>query len=272
MKHRFVVGWSEMSREKKRGTVTNQRGIPPESFEDHVTINHEEVFDDDCIPVEEAEQVGKFSTLDEACEQTGFDIPWELWEQSHLGESVTNRSPYVHRLRLIFPERTLSFYWWMPRKTDSSLMPDCFSVDPSDDIHSPWRFGKAHGTLFMDEGNQKHQVFAVSQVNTIEEAKQLQESVKDSSSSDVTSGQEETDLLSIEEAAVYAKVSEKTIRNWLATDDGATAMLPGAVKNGRMIRIPKSDLVTWRKKRKQTRNAKSKLTGTNEQKPSRKKS
>ena len=64
-------------------------------------------------------------------------------------------------------------------------------------------------------------------------------------------------LLSIRQAGEYARVSERTIRAWLMRmDANGTLMLPGVVKVGRMIRIPRTDLDKWRKPTKDTRKPK----------------
>jgi excisionase family DNA binding protein len=61
------------------------------------------------------------------------------------------------------------------------------------------------------------------------------------------------DMLTIQEAAEYANVSERTIRDWLERNDGDKPMLPGAIKTGRLRRIPRADLDPWRKAKKDTR-------------------
>lgn len=67
------------------------------------------------------------------------------------------------------------------------------------------------------------------------------------------------DVMTIQEAAKYARVSERTIRNWLkACDDGGKPMLPGHTRYGNRIRIPKADLTPYRKKQRQTRTPKKK--------------
>jgi hypothetical protein len=56
-------------------------------------------------------------------------------------------------------------------------LPDCFSVDAPDiGAHSPpWIEGsaRARGMLYLDGGNEKHSVFAISRENTVEEAAEL---------------------------------------------------------------------------------------------------
>ncbi|MDO9540997.1 MAG: helix-turn-helix domain-containing protein [Kiritimatiellia bacterium] len=61
-------------------------------------------------------------------------------------------------------------------------------------------------------------------------------------------------MLTIKEAAAYAKVDERTIRDWLQRNEGTTPMLPGVVKSGRLYRIPQRALDTWRKPYKAKRN------------------
>jgi len=60
-------------------------------------------------------------------------------------------------------------------------------------------------------------------------------------------------LLTIRQAAEYARVDEKTIRAWLVSRDGDKPMLPNAIKAGRKVRIPRTDLDPWRKAAKATR-------------------
>jgi len=176
MKHRFLVGWDEPTREKAQVEVWTRDG-KRNTVEDYARRHRQEVFDGECIPREEIVRVEQASTYEEACEL--LDLPPELWEEGHLAEAVKNRSPYVHRLRLIYPGRTLAFYWWTPHKVESSPLPDCFSVNPPDiGAHSPpWIEGsaRARGTLYLDGGNEKHSVFAISRVNTVEEAAELGE-------------------------------------------------------------------------------------------------
>lgn len=62
------------------------------------------------------------------------------------------------------------------------------------------------------------------------------------------------DMLTIVEAAEYANVDERTIRTWLRSADlGGADMLPGAIKAGRKIRIPRASLDPWKKSEKRTR-------------------
>ena len=61
-------------------------------------------------------------------------------------------------------------------------------------------------------------------------------------------------MLTIVEAAEYANVDERTIRTWLRSADlGGADMLPGAIKAGRKIRIPRASLDPWKKSEKRTR-------------------
>lgn len=60
----------------------------------------------------------------------------------------------------------------------------------------------------------------------------------------------EKDMLTIGEAAKYAGVNEKTIRNWLsATQSNGAPMLPEVTKVGRRILIPRKSLDLWRKEK-----------------------
>ena len=62
------------------------------------------------------------------------------------------------------------------------------------------------------------------------------------------------DMLSLREAASYANVDERTIREWAKTVDRAgEPMLPNTFSSGRKIRIRRSDLDPWKKARKRTR-------------------
>lgn len=56
------------------------------------------------------------------------------------------------------------------------------------------------------------------------------------------------DLLSKDEAAIYAHVSPRTITTWLNSKkaDG-TPMLPNVIRTARRVKIPRSDLDQWRK-------------------------
>lgn len=54
-------------------------------------------------------------------------------------------------------------------------------------------------------------------------------------------------MMTVAAAAVYARVSEKTIRTWAKTTDGNGPMLPNAVGKGRLLRIHKRDLEPYRK-------------------------
>lgn len=61
------------------------------------------------------------------------------------------------------------------------------------------------------------------------------------------------DMLTIAEAAAYNNVTERTICTWRKSkDDHGNPMLPGAVKVGRKICIPRADLDKWRKPHKTT--------------------
>lgn len=66
-----------------------------------------------------------------------------------------------------------------------------------------------------------------------------------------------SDMLTIRKAAEYAKVDERTIRDWLKRGNGAQPMLPGAILQGRKIRIPRTALDPWRKDSKTTHTPKS---------------
>jgi len=63
----------------------------------------------------------------------------------------------------------------------------------------------------------------------------------------------EPDMLTIRQAAEYARVSERTIRDWLnrSGKDGKP-MLTGAIQSGHKIRIPRVALDPWRKPVKST--------------------
>jgi excisionase family DNA binding protein len=61
------------------------------------------------------------------------------------------------------------------------------------------------------------------------------------------------DMLTIRQAAEYARVDERTIRDWIDRRDGDKPMLPGAIKAGRKVSIPRTDLDPWRKAAKATR-------------------
>jgi len=180
MIHRFLVGWDEPTPDRHEVKTVTRKGIVSgktirEEVHYNATRPRQEIFDGECIPHEEIVPVEQASTYEEACEL--LDLPPELWEEGNLAEAVKNRSPYVHRVRLIYPGRTLAFYWWTPYKVESSPLPDCFSVDPPDiGAHSPpWIEGsaRARGMLYLDGGNEKHSVFAISRVNTIEEAAEI---------------------------------------------------------------------------------------------------
>jgi excisionase family DNA binding protein len=54
-------------------------------------------------------------------------------------------------------------------------------------------------------------------------------------------------LLTIKQAAEYARVDERTIRDWLKKQNVNKPMLPGAIVQGRKIRILRTDLDPWRK-------------------------
>lgn len=180
MKHRFLVGWDEPTPDKHEvKTVSRKSRLTGKTIREEAHYNasryRQEVFDGECLPREEIVRVEQSSTYEEACEL--LDLPLELWEEGHLAEAVKNRSPYVHRLRLIYPGRTLAFYWWTPYKAESSPLPDCFSVNPPDiGAHfPPWIEGscRARGMLYLDGGNEKHSVFAIARENTVEEAAEL---------------------------------------------------------------------------------------------------
>ena len=61
------------------------------------------------------------------------------------------------------------------------------------------------------------------------------------------------DMLTIRQAAEYARVDERTIRAWLKSGNGDKPMLPGVIGTGRMIRIPRAALGPWRKPVKGTK-------------------
>lgn len=73
-------------------------------------------------------------------------------------------------------------------------------------------------------------------------------------------------MLTIRQAAEYARVDERTIRDWLDRCDGDKRMLPGAIKVGRKVCIPQTDLNPWRKAAKATRTPKK----TSRKRPARK--
>jgi excisionase family DNA binding protein len=73
-------------------------------------------------------------------------------------------------------------------------------------------------------------------------------------------------MLTIRQAAEYARVDERTIRNWIDRHDGDKRMLPGAIKAGRKVSIPRTDLDPWRKAVKATRTPKK----TSRKRPARK--
>jgi excisionase family DNA binding protein len=64
------------------------------------------------------------------------------------------------------------------------------------------------------------------------------------------------DMLTIRQAAEYARVTERTIRNWIHRRNGEDNMLSGVIKSGRKISIPRTSLTPWRKPAKATRTPK----------------
>jgi hypothetical protein len=58
---------------------------------------------------------------------------------------------------------------------------------------------------------------------------------------------ENKSMLTIPEAADYAGVSTRTIRNWIKTETGTGPMLRGVIGTGRMTRIPAKSLDPYRK-------------------------
>ena len=74
------------------------------------------------------------------------------------------------------------------------------------------------------------------------------------------------DMLTIQQAAEYARVTERTIRNWISSRNGDEPMLSGTIKIGRKIRIPRGSLDTWCKPAKGTRTPKT----TSQTRPARK--
>ena len=56
------------------------------------------------------------------------------------------------------------------------------------------------------------------------------------------------DMLDISEAAIFANVCTKTIRNWLTQVDGDKPMIAGVTGKGRLTRIPKKALTPYIKK------------------------
>jgi len=80
--------------------------------------------------------------------------------------------------------------------------------------------------------------------------------------------QEPPDMMSIAEASIYARTTERTIRSWLKTKDGDKPMLAGVIWNGKIPRIPRTSLDPWRKPAKKEpikkpvkKNSKGKITG-----------
>lgn len=68
---------------------------------------------------------------------------------------------------------------------------------------------------------------------------------------------EECDMMSIQEAAKFCNVCDKTIRNWIKINNpDGTPYLQGVIGTGRTTRIPKTSLVPLRK-----------TTSTSEQEP-----
>jgi len=61
-------------------------------------------------------------------------------------------------------------------------------------------------------------------------------------------GEPVKDMLDISEAADYADVCTKTIRNWLTQFDGDKPMIAGVTGKGRLTRIPKKALTPYIKK------------------------
>ena len=61
------------------------------------------------------------------------------------------------------------------------------------------------------------------------------------------------EMLTVAEAATYAQVDERTIREWLRTNAGNAPMITGVVGKGRLTRIPRRSLIPYRKKAKATR-------------------
>ena len=61
-------------------------------------------------------------------------------------------------------------------------------------------------------------------------------------------GEPVKDMLDISEAADYAGVCTKTIRNWLTQVDGNKPMIAGVTGKGRLTRIPKKSLTPYIKK------------------------
>jgi excisionase family DNA binding protein len=82
----------------------------------------------------------------------------------------------------------------------------------------------------------------------------------------------EPNKLTISQAANYANVTERTIRNWIDRKNGDSPMLDGVTGTGRLTRIPKSSLAPYCKPIKATRKTKATHRKRNAQKQVKRKS
>ena len=89
----------------------------------------------------------------------------------------------------------------------------------------------------------------------VEEVRGMREAITKAGEAESTKARETAtlespnDMLTIDEAADYANVSERTIRDWLKREaTPGKPMLPNTNRQGHLIRIRKGDLAPWKKK------------------------
>lgn len=126
-----------------------------------VLVNREEVFDDNCLLKHEVMSIEGGINEEDIFEKLG-PLPDGMTKELSDVLRVSHKC-YVNYLRLIYPTRTLVFFWWNILNAREVLVPDCFSCDAS------WQTGNSPGVLFQNEGNAKVNAWGINRVHSIEE-------------------------------------------------------------------------------------------------------